>query len=308
MTGDLLRLGLGVTAAPDVVQAARRAEDLGFGYVSCGEHLFFHGAVPNAFVALAAAAAVTDRIELLSSITILPLYPAAMAAKLAAMVDVVSAGRFNLGVGAGGEFAREFDAVGVPVAQRGARTDEGLEVLRLLFTGEEVHFQGTWSSLDALALNPPPCRRGGPPLWIAGRGDVATRRAARWGDVWMPHLCTPGQLARGMSLVRERTEEFGRRPDDVTGAVFAFVTTYPDGDAARRTAIDWVGNNYKQDFSELGHLLVAGTPTECADRLREYQAAGAASVQLTIAAPQEDADVMLDRIAHEILPQFAPSP
>ena len=302
--GTPLELGLGVTGAPDVAAAAQQAEELGFDYVSCGEHLFFHGAVPNAFVALSAAAAVTERIKPLSSIPILPLYPAAMAAKLATMVDVISAGRFSLGIGVGGEFPREFAAAGVPVTERGARTDEALKILRLLFSGEKVSYTGRWSTLDSLALNPPPVQPGGPPIWVAGRGEVSTRRAAEWGDVWMPHLCTPEQLAKGLATVHERTAEFGRSPADVTGAVFAFITTYDDGDKARRTATDFVGNNYKQDFSKLGHLLISGTPEECTERLRDYQSAGASSVRLTIAAPAEDAPAMLGRIGREVLVNF----
>jgi probable F420-dependent oxidoreductase len=305
MQSTPLKLGLGVTAACDVTAAARQAESLGFDYVACGEHLFFHDAVPNAFVSLAAAAAVTERIELLSAITILPLYPAALAAKLASMVDVVSAGRFNLGVGVGGEFAKEFDAAGVPLAERGARTDEALAVVRSLFRDDPVTFTGRWAKLDQLRLQPRPVRTGGPPIWVAGRGDVSTRRAAQWGDVWMPHLCTPEKLAQGLASVRRQTAAFGREPGDVAGSIFAFIATGPDGTAARRVAAEWVGGNYRQDFSKLGHLLVAGTPDECVARLREYHAAGASSVQLTVAAPEEDADRMLQSIAGEVLPVFA---
>lgn len=298
---ERLQLGLGVTAAPDVAAAARRAEALGFDYVSCGEHLFFHGPVPNAFVSLAAAAAVTTRVKLLTSITILPLYPAALVAKLASTLDVVSGGRFHLGVGVGGEFPAEFAAAGVPVRERGARADEALEVIAALFAQERASFTGRWARLEDVGLQPRPVQDGGPPIWVAGRGDVAIRRAARWGQVWMPHLCTPEHLAEGMGEVREQAVAHGRAADAVTGSVFAFITTDPDGDRARQMATDWVGHNYRQDFSRLGHLLIAGTPEECVARLREYHAAGASSVQLTLAAPPEEADAMLDRVGGEVL-------
>ncbi len=86
---------LGTTGDPgDIAGEARLAERLGFDLAAAGEHVFFHGPVANAFVTLAAAAAVTERIRLLSAVTILPMYPMVMAAKMAATLDLVSHGRF----------------------------------------------------------------------------------------------------------------------------------------------------------------------------------------------------------------------
>jgi alkanesulfonate monooxygenase SsuD/methylene tetrahydromethanopterin reductase-like flavin-dependent oxidoreductase (luciferase family) len=102
-----------------VAAEARTAEDAGYDGVATGEHLFFHGPHANAFVALAAAAGATSRVRLLSSLTVLPLYPAALAAKLATTLDQVSGGRFDMGVGVGGEYPPEFEAAGVDVRQRG---------------------------------------------------------------------------------------------------------------------------------------------------------------------------------------------
>jgi alkanesulfonate monooxygenase SsuD/methylene tetrahydromethanopterin reductase-like flavin-dependent oxidoreductase (luciferase family) len=105
------------------------AEDAGYDGIATGEHLFFHVPHANSFVALAAAAGATSRIRLLSSLTILPLYPAAMAAKLATTLDQVSGGRFDMGVGIGGEYPAEFVAAGVDTAgwspvRRTTRTPE----------------------------------------------------------------------------------------------------------------------------------------------------------------------------------------
>src|SRR5688500_3074405 len=101
-----------------VATEARGAEAAGYDGVATGEHLFFHGPVANGFVTLAAAAGATSTIRLLSSLTVLPLYPAALAAKLASTLDQVSKGRFDMGVGVGGEHPPEFVAAGVEVTQR----------------------------------------------------------------------------------------------------------------------------------------------------------------------------------------------
>ncbi|HEY7007978.1 MAG TPA: LLM class flavin-dependent oxidoreductase, partial [Jatrophihabitantaceae bacterium] len=162
----------GHVAAGDVAAAARRAERDGFDAVACGEHIFFHGPVPNAFVSLAAAAGATQRIRLLSALTVLPVYPVALAAKLAATLDRVSGGRLDLGVGIGGEYPPEFDAVGVPVRERGRRTDEALELLGLLFRGEPVDYAGRYTTLRGQRLAPTPVQRPGPPVWIGGRREA----------------------------------------------------------------------------------------------------------------------------------------
>ena len=115
---------------PDNIEAlAQQIEGLGFDILGCGEHVSFHGDSANGFISLSVAAGVTNHIRLMSAITLVPLYPAALLAKLGAALDVASGGRYTMGVGVGGEFPPEFEACGVPVRQRGSRTDDALEVL-----------------------------------------------------------------------------------------------------------------------------------------------------------------------------------
>jgi alkanesulfonate monooxygenase SsuD/methylene tetrahydromethanopterin reductase-like flavin-dependent oxidoreductase (luciferase family) len=297
-----MRVGVGLGSGPDVATRAAEAEGLGFDYVFTGEHVFFHGPVPNAFVSLAAAAGATEEIGLLSAVTLVPLYPAVVVAKMAAWLDDVSGGRFHLGVGAGGEFPAEFAAAGVPQGDRGARTDEALEVAKRLFGGGRVTFHGRWARIDDLGLQPPPGRPGGPPIWVGGRSAVATRRAGRWGAVWMPYMVRPDQLAQGLAAARAEAVARGRPPEAVGGSVFCFVTVDPDGDYAREVAVEVVSRIYQQDFAGRLDYLIAGTPAECAARLREYEAAGASSVQVTLAcAPGREAS-MLASLAGEVLP------
>ncbi|EUA23072.1 luciferase-like monooxygenase family protein [Mycobacterium xenopi 4042] len=149
-----------------VAEAARWAENLGFDLVASGEHLFFHGRTPNAFVVLAAAAGATERVRLLSALTILPVYPAVLAAKLVATLDQVSNGRFDFGVGVGGEYPPEFAAAGVPVGERGARTDEALALILRLLRGGPVDFAGRWTRVEGLSLNPPALQTPAPPVWV----------------------------------------------------------------------------------------------------------------------------------------------
>lgn len=283
------RCAVGITLPIDaeVASAARRAEELDFDFVATGEHVAFHGPTPNAFVWLAAAAGATTRIRLVSTVTLLAQYPAVLAAKLVASLDHVSNGRFELGVGVGGEYPEEFRAVGVDPRQRGRRTDESIAVLRSLLDGRRTSFSGSFTTFDDLRIGPP-ARQRAVPLWVAGRREAAMRRAGRSGDVWLPYLCTPEQLGRGLDVVKGHAVDAGRRPDAVRGAVYAWASVEDDADTARRTILDTMQRVYAQDFSGLERYLVFGTPDDCVDRLRQYVDAGASAVVLSPASPLDD--------------------
>jgi alkanesulfonate monooxygenase SsuD/methylene tetrahydromethanopterin reductase-like flavin-dependent oxidoreductase (luciferase family) len=289
-----MRLGITIhRATGSVATRAREAERWGFDFVASGGHLFFHGPTSNAFVTLAAAAGATERIRLLSALTLLPLYPASLAAKLAATLDVVSNGRFELGVGVGGEFPPEFAAVGVPVRERGRRTDAALDVVGTLLAG------GT--TTDGLSLDPRPVQRPRPPIIVGGRREAAQRRAGRFGDAWMPYLVTPDHLARGLETARAAAAEHGRPP--VGGAVFLWLSVDSDGVRARRTVVDTVSAIYQQDFTPyVDTYLVAGTPAQVVERIREYEAAGAERVLLSPASPPDQDTRMTALLTQEVLP------
>ena len=287
----------------DVTDHARRAEAAGFDALACGEHVFFHGATVNAFVVLAAAAAVTERLRLMSALTILPLYPVALAAKLIATLDGIAGGRFDLGVGIGGEYPAEFAALGVPVTERGRRTDEALQLLAALFTGSPVHAEGRYSTFTGQQLAPVPVQRPAPPIWVGGRRAASARRAGRYGQVWVPYLVTPEQLATGLETTRITAAEHGRDP--VTGAVYCWSAVDHDGARARRTATDTVGRIYQQDFEPLAdRYLLTGTPDRLLTRLREYRDAGAESVVFAPACPPEDYPAMVELFATDVLPEL----
>ncbi|WP_158550694.1 LLM class flavin-dependent oxidoreductase [Geodermatophilus sp. TF02-6] len=262
-----------------VAAEARAAEQRGYAGVATGEHLFFSGPVGNGFVALAAAAGATSRIRLLSSLTVLPLYPAALAAKLATTLDRVSGGRFDLGVGVGGEHPAEFVAAGVEVSERGARADEALALLRALWAGGPVDFTGRFTRVPGLTLDPGAVQPGGPPVWLGGRRPAAIRRAGRFGDVWMPYMYTPEQLAGSLAQVREAAEAAGRDPAAVRGAVFCWGGVDEDPARSRQQVVETVSAVYGQDFSALAdRYLLHGDPDRVAGRAREYADAGAGTL------------------------------
>src|SRR5262245_55029283 len=140
-----IEFGAALPSVKDIGDFAREAEALGYDYLGCGEHMMFHGPVPNSLIGLAVAAGATSRIKLMSTVVLLPLYPPMVAAKVTSILDVASGGRYHMGIGIGGEFPREFEACGVPVKQRGSRANEALEVIKKLWTEKNVSFDGRYT-------------------------------------------------------------------------------------------------------------------------------------------------------------------
>jgi alkanesulfonate monooxygenase SsuD/methylene tetrahydromethanopterin reductase-like flavin-dependent oxidoreductase (luciferase family) len=224
------------------------------------------------------------------------------------------------GVGVGGEFPQEFAAVGVPVAERGARTDEAIDVLRALWRGGPVTHRGRVVELDDVTLRPvvpPPDaaggarvgRPGGPPLVVSGRTPAAMRRAARRGDGWMPYLVSPDAYARSVRTVREEAERAGRDLAGFEWLLYAYCSVRRDGDRARDDVARFLGGAYGDAPPEkLARIAPAGTPEEVAARLQAYVDAGARHIVVSPAAPEDTLEVVR-LAAEEVLPRLTlPAP
>lgn len=301
---EAVDFGITLLTGDQVADSAREAEARGFDFVAAGEHVFFTGPIDNGLITLAAAAAVTERIRLISTITLVPLYPAALLAKMTAGIDVLSQGRFELGVGVGGEFAKEFEACGVPVEERGARTNEALEVLTRLWTERDVRYEGHFNRLSGVTLDPQPVQKPHPPIWIAGRSDAAMQRAARFGDGWFPYFYTPEMLAESLARITKYQGEFGRRQRMKAG-INLFFTVHENREAALGMSAERLGGVYEQDFSKtISKYAVAGTPAECRARLQEYIDSGARSILVDSVCSDEYDEENWHRINTEVLPAF----
>ena len=155
-------------------------------------------------------AANTSSIRLGTGIMILPERNPLVLAKQVGTLDSFSGGRFELGIGVGW-LKEEFEALGVPWERRGARTDEYVAVMRELWGGNEVSFDGEFVSFDRVSSNPKPLN-GSVPITIGGHSDAAARRAGRIGNGFFPGK---GHLEHMLGLVRESAEKHGRDANEI---------------------------------------------------------------------------------------------
>jgi probable F420-dependent oxidoreductase len=301
-----VEFGSTLTSSKGIPAMAQRAESLGFDYVVTGEHMMFHGPVSNSLISLAVAAGATTRIKLMSTVVLLPLYnnPVAVA-KMASVLDVASEGRYHFGVGIGGEFPKEFEACGVPVNQRGSRTNEALEVIKKLWTEKDVTFEGRYTKFTGVTLAPAPVQKPHPPIWVAGRKEPAMKRAATYADGWIPYMYTPEMLHESLEKINQFGKEAGRDMSSFRPGLFIFTSIGKDHDDALAQAAKALGGTYAQDFSKIAaRYTLSGTPADCRKRLKEYVDAGARTVLISWACRQNDIDENMRTFIEEIAPDF----
>jgi probable F420-dependent oxidoreductase len=166
--------------------------------------------IPDPLVWLSFLASVTTTLQLATGILIQPQRNPVVLAKEVATLDHLSGGRVQLGVGVGW-LEEEFDAIGVPFAERGRRTDEGIAAMRALWSQDEATFHGEFTSFTDCICRPRPVT-GSVPIHIGGHTEVAARRAGRIGDGFFPASGSHDTLAGLFALVHRTAEDAGRDP------------------------------------------------------------------------------------------------
>jgi probable F420-dependent oxidoreductase len=258
--------------------------------------------VPEVMTTLAAIGARTTRLKFGPSVIVLPYRTPVVAAKEMATVDWLSQGRLFPAVGVGVELPREFEASGVAFAQRGRRTDEAIRVIRMLWTQDEVTYQGEFYKLDRISVFPKPWQTP-PPIWIGGKSDAAIRRTARLGDGWIPSFITPEEMRTGIGKVQDLAAAEGRRvPEDHFGTLINYAIADTE-DAAHAMARSFIPRG-RVDEATMRQCTAFGPVGRLLEKVEEYVKAGASKFILRPLCP---ADRMLDQlgfVAEHVCPEY----
>jgi probable F420-dependent oxidoreductase len=290
---------------PTMKHNARRVEQLGFDAIWSGDHLIMHHPMMDTMSVLTTYAAITERVKIGTSVYLMPLRHPVVTAKQVATLDLLSEGRFIFGVGVGGEIAREFEAVGVPVRERGGRTDEGLEILMQVWNQDHVTYKGTYYRLDDVTLAPRPYQQPGPPIWVGGRSDAAVRRAARFASGWIGYLNSSNRLREVMAKIGEMAPFFDRDPSHIRGGMLLFTAIAKDYETAKKMAIDNLSSRYNQPFDNLVDRYCAlGTPDQCLEKIQSYVDAGMSNLVFGFTAPADQMTDQIEQCAAELLPRL----
>ncbi len=198
----------GVHPSRDVIiEVAREAERLGYNSIWATDHIVApkdkprFGYLYESLSTLAYLGGATKNISLGTSILVLPYRNAITVAKQTATIDALTNGRLILGVGVGW-LQEEFQTLGVDFHRRGKLLDEGLSVLRTLWTHQDPHLETDNYHLANMIFEPRPVHPNGIPIWVGGNSDAALRRAAQYGDAWHADDLLPDQLATSIHKLK----------------------------------------------------------------------------------------------------------
>ena len=291
----------GVTP-PLIPEFARRIEAGGCDAIWALDRLVYEN--PDPLTALAAAAAVTSRVRLGTSVLLAPLHSPVVLAKQLATLDLVSNGRLLVGLGIGSR-PDDFAAAGVPFAGRGGRSAEMIRIMKQVWSGQPIRHQGRYFAIECGAVGPVPVQHPHPPVWMGGFQEVALKRIARIADGFVGSGgAGPDGFAGMWERVRQMVAAAGRPPDRFPNACLAYFNVGGDREQAKAQAMAALVRYYGPQFMsryDPERALVFGPPEECARRAQAYFDAG---VQHLILVPTTLDAGQVDRIAREVRPHL----
>ena len=286
-----------------LIAYALRAEALGFDSLWVWDHIFLGVDPPfpvlDSLTLLSAVAARTTKIKLGTGVLVLPLRNPVVLAKEVSSLDLIAGGRLLLGM-ASGWYKREFDAVGVPFNERGRIMDRNLEILRRLWTEEQVNGEYPPHRLRGSNLSPKPSRL--PVMLIGGYVDRVLKRAALTGG-WLTYFYTPEGFAKSWAKVRGFAVGAGKDPENLLNANQLPIYVGKSRAEVESPMMEWLGQewDYAAWSDSTKEAAVFGTVDECITQLRAQLAVG---VQKLIFIPYRYQTEQVEIIAREIIPRL----
>ncbi len=300
----------GPMSSPGTLRSlAQRAEDLGFDSVWVSDHIILPRQVESFYpyaadgvatfkpddpyleplAALNFLAGCTQKVRLGTHVLILPYRNPVLTAKILATLDVLSEGRLILGAGVGW-MEEEFQALGLNTFhERGAVTDEYIELYKELWTKDEPVFNGKYYQLSGSGFQPKPVQKPHPPIWIGGHTGPAIRRAAKYGDGWMPiglrppAILEPEEMSGMIAQLRKATVRAGR-PEDAVSVTFSTDVVFDKSAGPSRR-------------------MMIGRPEQIAADLRQYQDLGVQNFIFSFPGQGEaELQESMEQFSREVMP------
>jgi probable F420-dependent oxidoreductase len=302
----LFRLGL--PSAATIVEVAAKAEQWGLDSFWLSDHLLAPSPELDVVATLALLASHTSRIKLGPSVFLLNLRHPLVTAKSFATLDYLSHGRMVMAVGTGANLA-DYAACGIPTEGRGRRLDEGIVILRKVWTEPRASFHGKFFNFENVTIEPRPKARthndsGTIDIWVGGRSDAALKRTARFADGYFASFQTPQEFSTSMSTVGTYAQQFGRANARIESGLILLCRLA----ATRERAIE----DMRPVVAAMGRgsdmfvqRTLYGSPADIIERLQEYVALGLDKFVLwPVAEPAAWAE-QIELIGREVASHYA---
>jgi probable F420-dependent oxidoreductase len=279
-----------------------RAEALGFDSAWAMEQVLGSTPFLSPIETMSYAAACTERIRLGCAVLVTPLHSPVHLAKSLSTLDQLSRGRIEVGVGTGGR-NRMFSAFEVDPTGLVARFNEGLRLLKALWTEPQVTLDGRFWQVQGATMEPKPFQKPHPPIWFGANHPDALVRSVRHGDGFFgAGSTTTGRFAEQVVLVREALDAAGRDPTGFRIAKRIYVAVDDDAERARRRVAASLVNLYGDFGKSLEPVTVTGPPDACAQGVQKVAEAGA---ELIVFTPFFDEGEQMERLATEVVPELS---
>ena len=278
----------------------KRAEELGFQSLWTQEQIIGDVPILEPVTLLSYMAAITEKVQLGTSVMVAPLRNPVQLAKALGSLDIMSGGRLIVGLGLG-ERLDDYSPFGFTSDRRVRRFVEIVEVMKALWTEKEAQYLGQFWQLEGTEMEPKPVQKPYPPIWMGALDPRALRRAVRHVDGWMgAGASSPDQFADAVGLLRTYLEEAGRDPATFAVSKRVYVAIDNDERRAENRLRQWFGPRYK-DADMAARVSVWGSTSRCTEKLAEFFDAGAQMIMLN---PVFDHMEHLEALAQEVLPNF----
>ena len=297
------QIGPWLPAIDDLVRFVEAVDKAGFDSLWVGDHLSMPLPFFDPLLLLAQAAVVSRRMTFGTGVYLLPLRHPGPVAKQAATLDHLTEGRFIFGVGIGGEFPKEYEVAGVPIAERGARLGESMQAMRALWSGKPGTFKGKHYQFEDVLMTPPPRQSGGPPLWVGGRKDAALRRMGRLADGYLSYVVTPEMYAAALAKIDAAAEAAGRTIAKFGTGHLLFARVDDSYEQALDVATASLSKRYAMDFRKAAERYAGlGNPQQVAETILKFHAAGVRHISVDLVGPYERRMEQVERFAAEVMP------
>jgi probable F420-dependent oxidoreductase len=301
----MAKIGLAfVTPAPltkshHVIAFAKKCEEMAVHSFWTIDRIVYDNLEP--LTLLGAAAAATQKIRLGTSILMPALRHPALLAKTIATLDFISNGRIALGVGYGSR-ENDFTAVEVPFDKRGGRAVEAIQLMRRLWSEENVTHHGRFFKVENLTIGPRPIQS--PlPVWSGGSAEVALKRAGTWANGF---ICGSSAIPEFPSIwekVANYARAAGRNPSEIEKAGLTFIAINDNKGKAVEVCTAYMNRYYGRPRGDIENMFLVGPAAACAERIKSFFASGLDTLIIGMADPDPK---QLDLFGEKVLPLLKP--
>ena len=287
-----------LTKPENVANFAKQCEAMGCHSMWTIDRIAYDNLEP--LTVLAAAAGATQKIRLGTSVLLGNLRHASHAAKIVSTLDFISNGRVTLGLGFGSR-ENDYRAVEIPFEHRGSRAVEQVQLMKRLWTEDNVTFKGKFYNLENLSVGPKPIQKPHPPIWTGGSAEVALKRAGSWADGFICGSSAIPEFPSTWEKIASYAKAAGRDPNKISKAGLTFMAIDEDQSKAVKTVEDYVMRYYGRLRADVANTSLVGAPAAIAERIGAFLSRGLDTLIIGVADPDPR---QLDLFGENVLPKI----